>query len=143
MTRFVRLMLLASVAACSSSSPIGPGDLSYEGRSTLSPTAPINVQTVVTVRNNGDETTQINASTCGFPIRAYTTSERDGNWVWQSYDPALVLCLMSLNFVTLAPGDSFDFHWTGTVPASLPFGVYYLAVDVNGKRVPAGQFLQR
>jgi hypothetical protein len=101
------------------------------------------VQTVVTVRNNGDETTQINTGTCGSPIRAYTTPERDADWVWQSYDPALVLCAASLNYVTLAPGDYYDFHWTGTVPTSLPFGVYYLAVNVNGQLVPAGQFLQR
>ena len=143
MTRFVGLMLLASVAACSSSAPFGPGDLSFEGRSTVSPTAPIDVQTVVTVRNTGDNTTRINTNTCGQPVRAFTTPERDGAWVWQSYDPALILCIAALTYATLAPGDSYDFHWTGTVPASLPSGVYYLAVNVNGKLVPAGLFLMR
>ena len=143
MARFVGLMLLAAVAACSSSSSTGPGDLSFEGRSTVSPTAPIDVQTVVTVRNTGDKTTQINTNTCGQPVRAFTTPERDGAWVWQAYDPALVLCAASLTYVTLAPGDSYDLHWTGRIPASLPFGVYYLAVNVNGKLVPVGLFLQR
>ena len=143
MTRFVGLMLLASVAACSSSSFTGTGDLSFEGRSTVSPTAPIDVQTVVTVRNTGDKATQINTNTCGSPVRAYTTPERDGAWVWQSYDPALVLCAAMLPLATLAPGDSYEFRQGGTIPASLPFGVYYLAWNVNGKLVPAGLFLQR
>lgn len=143
MTRFVGLMLLASVAACSSSAPFGPTDLSFEGRSTVSPSAPIDVQTVVTVRNTGDKTTQINTNTCGSPIRAFTTPERDGNWVWQSYDPTLVFCAAVLTYATLAPGDSYDFQQGGTIPASLPSGVYYLAWNVNGKLVPAGQFLQR
>ena len=143
MTRFVGLMLLASVAACSGSAPFGPTDLSFEGRSTVSPTVPIDVQTVVTVRNTGDKTTQINTSTCGSPVRAYKTPERDGAWVWQSYDPALVLCAAMLSYATLAPGDSYDFRESGTIPASLPPGVYYLAWNVNGKVVPAGLFLQR
>ena len=141
MARFVGLMLLASVAACSSS--IGPSDLSFEGKSTVSPTAPIDVQTVVTVRNTGDKTTRINTNTCGQPVRAFTTPERDGAWVWQAYDPTLILCAASLIYATLAPGDSYDFHWTGRIPVSLLAGVYYLAVNVNGKLVPAGQFLQR
>jgi hypothetical protein len=141
MTRFVGLMLLSSLVACSSST--GPSDLSFEGKSTVSPTAPIDVQTVVTVRNTGDKTTQIATNICGSPIRAFTTAERDGAWVWQSYDPAAILCMESLNYATLAPGDYYDFHWTGTIPASLPSGVYYLAVNVEGKLVPAGQFLKQ
>ena len=141
MTRFVGLMLLASVAACSSST--GLHHLSFEGRSTVSPSAPIDVQTVVTVRNTGDKATQINTNTCGSPVRAYTTRELDGAWVWQSYDPALVLCAAMLSIATLAPGESYDFRQGGTIPASLPSGVYYLAWNVNGKLVPAGLFLQR
>ena len=141
MTRFVGLMLLATVAACSSS--FGPSDLSFEGRSTVSPTPPINVETVVTVRNTGDKTTRINTNTCGQPVRAFTTPERDGAWVWQSYDPALTLCAAVLTYETLAPGESYDFRQGGTIPSSLPSGVYYLAWNVNGKLVPAGLFLQR
>jgi hypothetical protein len=140
MTRFVGLLLLASLGACSSS--MGPSQLSYEGKSTVSPTAPIDVQTVVTVRNTGYKATRIDTNICGHPIQAFTTPERDGSWVWQSYDPALAICAASLNYATLAPGDYYDFHWTGTIPASLPSGVYYLAVNVNGKLVPAGQFVK-
>ena len=142
MTRFVGLMLLASVAACSSSSAFGPSDLSFEGKSTVSPTPPMDVQTEVTVRNTGDKTTRINTNTCGQPVRAFTTPERDGAWVWQSYDPALTMCLAVLTYATLAPGDSYDFREGGTIPASLPSGVYYLAWNVNGKLVPAGQFVK-
>ena len=138
MIRFVGLMLLASLGACSSS--MGPSELSFEGRSTVSPTAPIDVQTVVTVRNTGDETTRINTNICGHPIQAFTTPERDGTPAWQSYDPALTLCMAALIYATLSPGDYYDFRLSGTIPASLPSGVYYLAVNVNGKLVPAGQF---
>ena len=138
MTRFVGLLLLASLAACSSST--GPSTLSFEGKSTVSPTVPMEVQTVVTVRNEGDRTTRINTNNCGHPIEAFTTPERDGTPVWQSYSPALVLCAANLTYATLAPGDYYDFRLTGTIPASLPSGVYYLALTVNGKLVPAGQF---
>ena len=140
MTRFVGLMLLASVAACSSS--MGPSQLSYEGKSTVSSTPPMDVQTEVTVRTTGDRTTRINTHTGGQPIRAFTTPERDGSWVWQSYDPALTMCAAVLTYAMLGPGDSYDFRQGGTIPASLPSGVYYLAVNVNGEFVPAGQFFK-
>jgi hypothetical protein len=65
---------------------------------------------------------------------------RDGTPAWQSYDPATVNCAAIASGVTLAPGDYFDFVATGTIPASLPSGVYYLAININGKLVPAGQF---
>jgi hypothetical protein len=138
MTRFVGLLLLSSLAACSSST--GPQHLSFEGKSTVAPAVPMDVETVVTVRNTGDKTTQINTNTCGHPIQAFTTPERDGTPVWQSYNPALVQCAASLTYATLAPGDYYDFRQTGTIPASLPSGVYYFAVIVSGKNVPAGQF---
>jgi len=138
MTRFVGLLLLASLAACSSST--GPGHLSFEGKSTVSPAVPMDVQTVVTVRNTGDKTTQINTNICGHPISAFTTPERNGNPVWQSYDPTIIQCFGAVILATLAPGDYYDFRLTGTIPPTLPSGVYYLAVDINGKRVPAGQF---
>ena len=138
MNRFVGILSLTLAMACSGS--MGPSSLSYEGRSTVSPTPPMEVQTTVTVRNTGDETTRINTNTCGQPIRAFTTPERDGNWVWQAYDPAAALCAAVLTYATLAPGDSYDFHDGGTIPASLPSGVYYLAINVNGTLVPAGQF---
>ena len=138
MTRFVGILFLTVAMACSRFT--GPADLRFEGRSTVSPTPPMEVQTVVTVRNTGGETTRINTNNCGQPIRAFTTPERDGNWVWQSYDPAAVVCLAVISYVTLGPGDSYDFHDGGTIPASLPSGVYYLAININGKLVPAGQF---
>ena len=138
MTRFVGLLLLASVAACSSST--GLQQLSFEGKSTVSPTVPMDVQTVVTVRNIGDKTTQIATNICGTPIRAFTTPERDGTPAWQSLGPAAMICLANLSVATLAPGDYYDFRLTGTIPTSLPSGVYYLAVNINGKLVPAGQF---
>ena len=138
MTRSVGLLLLASLAACSSST--GLHHLSFEGKSTVSPTVPMDVQTVVTVRNIGDKTTQIATNICGTPIRAFTTPERGGTPVWQSLDPAATACLAIASFATLAPGDYYDFRLTGTIPSSLPSGVYYLAVNINGKLVPAGQF---
>jgi hypothetical protein len=100
----------------------------------------MDVQTVVTVRNTGDKTTQINTNICGHPISAFTTPERNGNPVWQSYDPTIIQCFGAVILATLAPGDYYDFRLTGTIPPTLPSGVYYLAVDINGKRVPAGQF---
>ena len=136
MTRFVGILFLTVAMACST----GPANLSFEGRSTVLPTPPMAVQTTVTVRNTGGETTRINTNNCGQPIRAFTTPERDGNWVWQSYDPAAVLCTAALRYAMLAPGDSYDFEQGGTIPASLPSGVYYLAVNINGKLVPVGQF---
>jgi hypothetical protein len=137
MTRSVGLLLLASLAACSNST--GP-QLSFEGKSTVSPTAPMDVQTVVTVRNVGDKTARINTNICGQPIRAFTTPERDGTPVWQSLDPATTPCSANATGATLAPGDYYDFRLAGTIPSSLPSGVYYLAVNINGKLVPAGQF---
>ena len=138
MTRFVGILSLALAMACSSST--GTRNLSYEGRSTVSPTPPMNVQTVVTVRNTGDETLQINTNICGHPVRAFTTPLRLGKWVWQSYDPALVGCLDIATFAILAPGESHEFRLDGTLPQSLPSGVYYLAVNINGRHVPAGHF---
>ena len=138
MTRSVGLLLLASLVACTSST--GPEKLSFEGKSTVSPAVPMDVETVVTVRNLGMLATRINTNHCGQPIQAFTTPERDGTPVWQSFSPALILCAANLTYATLAPGDYYDFRLTGTIPASLPSGVYYLALTVNGKLVPAGQF---
>jgi hypothetical protein len=138
MTKFVGTLFLAFAMACSSST--GSGNLSFEGRSTVSPTPPRDVQAVVTVRNIGDKATQINTSTCGFPLKAYTTPLRNGTPVWQAYDPALTACLSILTLTMLAPGDSFHFQFNGTIPSSLPSGVYYLAATANGRVVAAGQF---
>jgi hypothetical protein len=138
MTRSVGLLFLAFAMACSGS--IGPSELSFEGKSTVSPTPPMTVQTVVTVRNVGDKTTRINTDICGQPLKAFTTPARDGTPVWQSYDPAAALCLAIARMATLAPGDYYDFVETGTIPASLPSGVYYLAININGNLVAAGQF---
>jgi hypothetical protein len=138
MTRSVGLLFLALAMACSNST--GPSSLSFEGKSTVSPTPPMTVQTVVTVRNTGFKATRINTNICGQPIKAFTTPARDGTPVWQSYDPAAALCLLMASMATLAPGDYYDFVETGTIPASLPSGVYYLAININGKLVAAGQF---
>src|SRR3954465_8670085 len=137
MTRFVGLIVLTAVVACSGST--GPS-LSFEGKSDVTPTPPMQVQTVVTVRNLGDKETQISTNNCGQPIRAFTTPDRTGTPAWQSFDPAAVICAAVLTRVTLAPGDYYDFRLAGTIPASLPSGVYYLALNVDGRVVPAGQF---
>jgi hypothetical protein len=137
MTRSVGILFSALAMACSSST--GAKNLSFEGRSVVSRTSPINVQTVVTVRNVGDKTTQISVSNCR-PINAYTTPDRKGTPVWQSFDPAVTACELSLRIATLAPGDYYDFQFAGTIPSSLPSGIYYLAVEVEGRLVPAGQF---
>ncbi|HJQ53184.1 MAG TPA: hypothetical protein VJ825_04985 [Gemmatimonadaceae bacterium] len=138
MTRFVGMSFLALAMACSSST--GTRNLSFQGRSTVAPAPPMTVETVVTVRNVGDKTTQIGTNTCGQPLRAYSTPDRTGTWVWQSYDPAAVNCAAVATFATLAPGDYYDFHFDGTIPSTLPSGVYYLAVNIAGRQVPAGQF---
>ena len=138
MTRSVGLLSLALAMACSNST--GPSSLSFEGKSTVSPTPPMTVQTVVTVRNTGFKTTRINTNTCGQPLKAFTTPARDGTPVWQSYDPAAVFCSLMATVATLAPGDYYDFVANGTIPTSLPSGVYYLAININGKLVAAGQF---
>jgi hypothetical protein len=137
MTRSVGVVCAALVMACTSTT--GSSNLSFEGRSTVSSTSPIDVQTVVTVRNLGDKTTQVNIASC-VPINAYTTPDRKGEPVWQSFNPAATACTMDLRLVTLVPGDYYDLHFAGTIPASLSSGVYYLAVNVNGRVVPAGQF---
>src|SRR6266513_3464007 len=138
MTRFVGMLFLTLAMACSNST--GPRSLIFEGRSTVSPTPPMDVQTVVTVRNIGDKTTQISTNICGHPISAFRTPEREGTPAWQAYDPAAIFCEAIATLATLAPGDYYDFRFTGTIPSSLPSGVYYLAVNINGKLVPAGQF---
>lgn len=138
MTRSVGMLFLTLAMACSNSTE--PANLSFEGRSTISPTPPTDVRTVVTVRNIGGKTTRINTNICGQPIKAFTTPARDGTPMWESYDPALVLCTGIATMATLAPGDYYDFVATGTIPPSLPSGVYYLAIKINGKLVAAGQF---
>jgi hypothetical protein len=138
MARSVGLLFLALAMACSNST--GPSSLSFEGKSTVSPTPPMTVETVVTVRNTGFKATRINTNICGQPVKAFTTPARDGTPVWQSVDPALILCSAIATMATLAPGDYYDFVVNGTIPASLPSGVYYLAININGKLVPAGQF---
>jgi len=138
MTRSVGMLFLTLAMACSNST--GLRNLSFEGKSTVSPTTPMDVRTVVTVRNMGDKTTFINTNICGSPIRAFTTPTRDGTPAWQAYDPALIICAAIATGVTLATGDYYDFVATGTIPASLPSGVYYLAININGKLVAAGQF---
>jgi hypothetical protein len=140
MPRFVGMMfpVLALAMACSNST--GPSNLSFEGKSTVSPTPPMDVRTVVTVRNVGEKSTFINTNNCGRPLSAFTTPARDGTPAWQAYDPATVNCAAIASGVTLAPGDYYDFVATGTIPASLPSGVYYLAININGKLVAAGQF---
>jgi hypothetical protein len=140
MTRSVGMLFPVLVLAMACSNSMEPGNLSFEGRSTVSRTQPMDVQTVVTVRNIGDKTTQINTNICGQPIRAFATPMRDGTPVWQSYDPAAVNCAAIATVATLAPGDYYDFAEGGTIPASLPSGVYYLAININGKLVAAGQF---
>jgi hypothetical protein len=137
MTRSVGILFAAVAMACSS--PMGSKDLSFEGRSVVSRTSPIAVQTVVTVRNVGDKTAQVNVGTCR-PIDAYARADRKGTPVWQSFDPAVTACDMVLRLATLAPGDYYDLEFAGTIPSSLPSGIYYLAVNVNGRLVPAGQF---
>jgi len=132
------MSFLVLAMACSNST--GPSILSFEGRSTVSPTQPMSVQAVVTVRNIGDKTTRINTNICGQPLQAFTTPARDGAAAWQSYDPTLALCSAIATIATLAPGDYYDFVEIGTIPASLPSGVYYLAININGKLVAAGQF---
>jgi hypothetical protein len=138
MNRFVGTLFLTLVMACSSST--GTRNLTFEGRSTVAPAPPMTVQTIVTVRNVGDKTTQIGTNTCGQPLRAFTTPARTGMWAWQSYDPAAINCAAIATFATLAPGDYYDFSFSGTIPSTLPSGVYYLAVNVDGRVVPAGQF---
>jgi hypothetical protein len=138
MTRSVGMLFLALAMACSNST--GARNLSFEGKSTVAPTTPIAVQTVVTVRNIGDKTTQISTNLCFSPILAFTTPARDGTAAWQSFDPAAVFCSANAPVATLAPGDYYDFVSNGTIPASLPSGVYYLAININGNLVAAGQF---
>jgi hypothetical protein len=137
MTRSVGILCAAFAMACSSAT--GSNNLSFEGRSTVSGTSPIDVQTVVTVRNVGDKTAQVDIYPC-IPVKAYMTPDRKGTPAWQSFDPALTACSTVLQLATLVPGDYYDLHFAGTIPSSLPSGVYYLAVSVNGRQVPAGQF---
>jgi len=132
------MLFLTLAMGCSNSTALR--NLTFEGRSTVSRTQPMDVRTVVTVRNIGDKTTQINTNICGQPIRAFTTPARDGTPAWQAYDPALILCAANATVAMLAPGDYYDFVATGTIPPSLPSGVYYLAITINGKLVAAGQF---
>jgi hypothetical protein len=136
MTRFVGLLLVGSLVACSSST--GVSTLDYLGRSTVTPTSPHSVQTVVTVRNLGDRVAEINAGTCGIPLEAYDNPSRAGTPAWSMPLPAA--CPAIAEVVELGPGDSYDLHFSGTLPASLPQGVYYLAVNFRFKVVPAGQF---
>ena len=81
MNKFVGLMSVAVFAACSSStSP----HLSFAGSSTVSQTAPITVETVVTVTNTGANTAQIEISTCPRAVEAFTTAERSGAPAWKA-----------------------------------------------------------
>ena len=62
MTRFVGMLFLTLAMGCSNSTALR--NLTFEGRSTVSRTQPMDVRTVVTVRNIGDKTTQINTNIC-------------------------------------------------------------------------------
>lgn len=137
MGRFVGVLLLASAAACSSSTE--PRHLSFEARSTVSPTPPMTVETVVTVRNTGNATTQIEVSECPRSIKAFTTPKRSGTPLWSSNNPA-VICDAMARIRSLGPGDYYDYHFSGTIPSSLPSGNYFLAVEMGYALVPAGQF---
>lgn len=137
MTRFVGSMLFAAVAAACSSST-GPQHLSFEARSTVSQTTPITVETVVTVRNTGNKTTQIEVSTCPRAVEAFATPERTGAPVWRAYGGAA--CDAAARIRMLGPGDYYDYNFTRTIETTLPAGTYFLAVEMGYKLVPAGQF---
>jgi hypothetical protein len=136
MTRFVGLLAIAALAACSSST--GPRNLSFSARSTVSQTSPITVETVVTVTNTGNRTTQIEISTCPRAVEAYTTPERSGTPAWRAYGGQA--CDAAARLLSLGPGDYYDYHFTRSVDAALPAGTYFLAVEMGYARVPAGQF---
>ena len=137
MARFVGSMLLAAaVASCSSST--GPRHLSFEARSTISQTTPMTVQTVVTVTNTGDRTTQIEVSTCPRAVEAFTTPERSGAPAWKEYGGEV--CDAAARIRSLGPGDYSDYNFSRTIPTTLPAGTYFLAVDMGYRLVPAGQF---
>lgn len=137
MTRVVGCMLLALVAAACSSST-GPQHLSFDARSTVSETAPMTVQTVVTVRNTGDKTTQIEVSTCPRAVEAFTTPDRSGDPAFKEYGGQV--CDAMARIRMLGPGDYYDYNFIRTIPTTLPAGTYFLAVDMGYRLVPAGQF---
>lgn len=137
MTRFVGLTLFASlVAACSN--PTGPQHLSFEARSTVSQTTPMTVETVVTVTNTGDRTTEIEVSTCPRSIQGFTTPDRTGAPAWRVFGGEA--CDAAARFRLLGPGDYYDYNFSRTIPTTLPAGTYFLAVDMGYRLVPAGQF---
>jgi hypothetical protein len=124
------------LAACSSST--GP-KLSVEGRSTIVSQSPLTVHAVVTVRNTGSQTTNINVTGCPLWLEVFTTPERSGTPVWRSGSETQA-CIAMAKLMALAPGDYYDFNVNATIP-SLPQGRYYLAVwGANGaNHVPVGQ----
>src|SRR4051812_42802064 len=137
MKRSVVSLVPALMLACSSST--APARLDIAATTTVSPTPPFTVQTLATVTNTGGKSIDINGNSCGRAILAYTTPERMGTWAWNSQNPPEV-CPAVINTVHLAPGGSYQYHLSGTIPASLPSGTYYFAADVAGEWVPAGQF---
>lgn len=136
MHRVVGLMSLALFAACSGST--GPQDLSFEAKSTVSQTTPITVETVVTVRNTGDKTTQIEISTCPRAVEGFTTPERTGTPAFRVFGGQA--CDAAVHLLLLGPGDYYDYRFSRSVDSALPAGTYFLAVEMGYARVPAGQF---
>jgi len=126
-----------AVVGCSNST--GPQHLSFEGRSTISQTDQIAVATVITVTNTGPTTVQIEVSECPLVLEVFTNPERTGTPAWrQPYQ----VCDAMARVRMLGPGDYYDYHVNGTVPLSLPAGIYYLAVETGYGAVPAGQFVK-
>lgn len=141
MRKFVGLVAIGLlVNACSVFGSTEPTRLSYEGRSTVLSANPVSVDAVVTVRNTGNATTDINASGCPLYIAAYTTPGREGDPVWASAGKTTA-CAAVAQIVALAPGDYYDYRVRATVPSSLAPGRYYLAMlGADGFRpVPIGQ----
>jgi hypothetical protein len=138
MNRLLIFLPVVPLVACAEM--IAPPRLIYEAHSTISSASPITVETTLTVRNTGGSDALLEANTCGMSIAGFENPRRTGNPVWESIDATTAVCTQELRLVDIAPGDYYDFHFTGSIPASMPAGTYYLAVDMRHRMVPAGQF---
>lgn len=125
MRSFVGLVVCSLVVAgCSSGTE---PELSYEGRSTISQAKPVSIAAVVTVRNIGSATTDINIGNCPLLIAGFTNPERAGTPAWTA--GGAIACTAEVRLLSLAPGDYYDYRITGTVPANVQNGRYYLAME--------------
>ena len=154
--RFTALLPLLALAACAApgDSPTDAppadtrnvGGLEYSAETLVMESFPVQLQTVVTVRNPSDEDVELRfPDPCVAMLHAYADSTRSGEPVWSQ--ERFIGCIAMIFDDTIAAGDTAQYRAPRTdgyevLGDSLPDGRYWLSATLNpdGQRIelPAG-----